>query len=190
MHYCSIKRLIDLSASFLALLFLLPLLAIIALLIRLESNGNPLFFQERIGENGKPFRIVKFRSMVKDAPKLGSWQTQENDPRITRLGNFLRRTSIDELPQLWNVLTGDMSLIGPRPQTPAQITLYNPADWHGRHLVRPGITGLAQVNGRSAITLEEQIKYDLQYVMHLTPAMDMRIFLATLNQVLRKTGAN
>lgn len=188
--YPMVKRSLDIALSLAALLLLLPLLALIAAAIRLETPGSPLFFQQRVGRSGRPFYMVKFRSMVKDAPKLGSWRTEDNDPRITRTGMFIRRTSIDELPQLWNVLTGDMSLIGPRPQTPAQESLYTPAQWQARHIVRPGITGLAQVNGRSALDFESATKFDLAYAARPSFAQDMHILLATIHQVLRGVGVN
>ena len=124
MPYAIIKRLLDVIASLAACLVLLPLFAVLAVMIRLESSGSPIFTQKRIGLHGRAFSIFKFRSMVKDAPKIGSWQTAQNDPRITRIGKFIRATSLDELPQLWNVLLGDMSLIGPRPEVPAQESVY------------------------------------------------------------------
>ena len=128
--------------------------------------------------------------MVKDAPKLGSFQTLDGDPRITRIGSFLRRTSLDELPQLWNVLIGDMSLVGPRPQTLAQEVQYRPDDWQNRHKVRPGITGLAQVNGRSDMLLEDQVRYDLTYASNLSLSQDIHILLKTIGLVLGKVGVN
>ena len=190
MRYEILKRLIDVVASSAALVLLSPVLLAVATAIRMESTGNPLFFQQRVGRYGAVFPLVKFRSMVRDAPHLGSWRTADNDPRITPFGRFIRRTSLDELPQLWNVLTGDMSLVGPRPQTPAQHPLYSHGDWQGRHLVRPGITGLAQVNGRSAITLDKQIEYDLKYATHVSFMMDMHILWLTIVQVVRKAGVN
>ena len=190
MNYLMIKRILDFLISGLALLLLLPLLVVVAALIRLESEGNPLFFQDRIGKGGEVFCIIKFRSMVKDASKLGSWSTSQDDPRITRMGQFIRRTSIDELPQLWNVFVGDMSLIGPRPETPHQEMLYNPVNWRIRHRIRPGITGLAQVNGRSVLTPESRLHYDLEYALSPSLRQDIKILIATIIQVLRRTGVN
>jgi lipopolysaccharide/colanic/teichoic acid biosynthesis glycosyltransferase len=190
MDYPVIKRCIDIGVSALALLLLLPLLVLMAVIIRLESPGSPLFLQQRIGLGGKTFTIVKFRSMVKNASQLGSWQTSSNDARITRIGKFIRTTSIDELPQLWNVLVGDMSLIGPRPETPAQQSLYQGADWELRHRVRPGITGLSQVSGRSDLSAEDRLKFDLQYAAAPTFSMDRDIFVKTITQVLRRAGVN
>lgn len=190
MKYGHVKRAIDIAVSGTALLLLAPLLLLVAVLIKMETTGFPLFFQDRVGQGGRVFRMVKFRSMVKDAPSLGNWYTGHNDPRITRMGHFIRTTSIDELPQLWNVLTGDMSLVGPRPETPFQESLYGPVDWHIRHRVRPGITGLAQVKGRSSLNPEARLRYDLDYASQPTFAKDIRILLATVAQVLRKTGVN
>ena len=190
MDYPAIKRCIDVGMSALALCMLIPLLVFAAVIIMLDSPGSPLFFQQRIGLGGKPFKMVKFRSMVKDAPSLGPWHTLENDTRITRVGRFIRRTSLDELPQLWNVLVGEMSLVGPRPETPAQQALYQPADWEIRHRVRPGITGLSQVSGRSNLTTEERLKYDLAYASAHTPAMDISILLKTIWHVICRTGVN
>jgi lipopolysaccharide/colanic/teichoic acid biosynthesis glycosyltransferase len=190
MIYKCAKRWIDGLASAAALGILWPLLIVIAVAIRLESPGSPIFVQQRVGRNGKPFNLLKFRSMVRDASRIGSWHTAENDPRITRVGRFLRATSLDELPQLWNVLVGDMSLIGPRPNTPAQQAQYSPEHWEMRHRVRPGITGLAQVNGRSAITVEEQAAFDVAYASEFSLAGDMRILLKTVGLVFRKTGVN
>lgn len=190
MPYLLIKRTLDILASFMALLLLSPLLLAVALAIRLESEGSPLFFQQRVGQGMRPFCIVKFRSMVKNAAQLGGWQTQDADPRITKTGAFIRKTSLDELPQLWNVLIGDMSLIGPRPNTPQQNTQYTPEQWQGRHRVRPGITGLAQVSGRSGLTSEQQIAYDLEYIENMSLAQDIRILLKTVAMVLKRTGTN
>jgi lipopolysaccharide/colanic/teichoic acid biosynthesis glycosyltransferase len=190
MDYPVIKRCIDIGMSALALCMLMPLLVFVAVIIMLDSPGSPLFLQPRIGLGGKTFTIVKFRSMVKNASQIGSWQTSNNDARINRVGKFIRTTSIDELPQLWNVLIGEMSLVGPRPETPAQQSLYEPADWEIRHRVRPGITGLSQVSGRSNLTTEERLKYDLAYASAPTPAMDISILLKTIWHVICRTGVN
>jgi lipopolysaccharide/colanic/teichoic acid biosynthesis glycosyltransferase len=186
----AMKRLIDIAASALGLLLLSPLLLLIVAWIILDSPGGAFFFQTRVGKNLKPFSMVKFRSMVKDAPKLGAEYTVDGDPRITRAGRFLRHTSLDELPQLWNVLVGEMSLVGPRPYTPSQQTQYTDAFWHERHLVKPGITGLAQVSGRSNLTYEAQIHYDLTYVRTHTILMDFAIILQTILVVVKRQGVN
>ena len=188
--YRLIKRLLDITVSALACVFLLPLFIFLAVCIRVESAGSPVFTQLRVGCDCRPFTIFKFRSMVKDAPSRGEAFTLANDPRITRFGRFIRATSLDELPQLWNVLLGDMSLIGPRPELEAQASHYQPADWELRHRVRPGITGLAQVNGRSATTPEARLANDLAYAAAPTLRMDISIVLKTFSVVLRKVGTN
>lgn len=183
------KRLVDVGGAGAFLVLLSPLLLLLLAIIRLESPGSPLFVQARVGRGGRVFSMFKLRSMVKDA-SLGSYQTQDNDPRITRVGKFLRATSLDELPQLWNVLIGDMSLVGPRPETPVQQALYTPADWQARHRVRPGITGLAQVNGRSTISTEDRLRCDLAYAAHPTLRLDMHILWQTFWQALMRRGVN
>lgn len=188
--YSHIKRILDIVVSFIILLIVLPLLLFIMILIRIETPGSPLFLQKRIGKNGKQFTLLKLRSMVSNAAQLGSFQTTTNDSRITRIGRFLRMTSLDELPQLWNVLAGDMSLIGPRPETPAQEALYSPSDWQLRHSVRPGITGLAQVSGRSSLSPEDRLRFDLEYAASPGFMMDMQIACKTLQAVLTRRGAN
>lgn len=188
--YRFVKRLMDIVVSALACLLLLPVFILLALCIRFESPGSPIFTQLRVGRNCRPFTIFKFRSMVKDAPSRGEIFTVANDPRITRFGRFMRGTSLDELPQLWNVLLGDMSLIGPRPELEAHASHYQPAEWELRHRVRPGITGLAQVNGRSATTPEARLHHDLTYAAAPTLVMDMRVAMKTAAVVLRKTGTN
>ena len=190
MPYAVIKRIIDIVISAVACVALLPLFALIALVICVESSGSPIFTQQRIGLDMRPFAIFKFRSMVKNAPSLGSWQTAKDDPRITRVGKFLRTTSLDELPQLWNVLLGDMSLIGPRPDVPARQSWYTPADWELRHRVRPGITGLAQVSGRSDLPDDDQLRLDLEYAANPTLCGDIDIIHKTVSLVLRGSGVN
>jgi lipopolysaccharide/colanic/teichoic acid biosynthesis glycosyltransferase len=175
-----VKRLTDILLSALALLLLSPLLLLIAAWIALES-GLPVFFiQTRIGLGGRQFRMFKFRSMRRDAAAIGPYFTQRDDPRITRVGRFIRRTSIDELPQIINVLGGDMSLVGPRPDVPAQQQLYRADDWAQRCSVKPGITGLAQVNGRSESTFEQRLRLDLDYAARPSWWLDVRIMWWTL----------
>ena len=188
--YRVVKRLVDIVVSLLAMAVLLPLLLLIAVAVVLESAGSPIFTQMRVGRNNQPFAIFKFRSMVKNAASIGAWCTTANDARITRVGKFLRFTSLDEIPQLWNVVIGDMSLVGPRPELPRQETEYRPEDWALRHRVRPGITGLAQVNGRSKTTIEERLQYDLDYAANPTLTMDLGILLKTVSVVLRRAGVN
>lgn len=182
------KRLFDILISSAALLVLAPVLIGLMAWIRLDSPGPALFRQQRIGRGGKPFTIYKLRSMVADAEKRGGYSTQAGDPRITRAGAFARRTSLDELPQLFNVLTGDMSLVGPRPDTPAQEANYMPGDWAKRHRVRPGITGLAQARLRSSATPEERLALDLEYATEAGLAKDIAILFETARTLLsRKT---
>jgi len=190
MPYAVIKRVIDLAASLVACVVLLPVFVLIALAICVESSGAPIFTQRRVGLYGREFAIFKFRSMVKNAASQGLWYTTKDDPRITRVGKFLRATSLDELPQLWNVTLGDMSLVGPRPNLASQQSQYSAADWQLRHRVRPGITGLAQVSGRSALSEKEQIRYDLAYAANPTLLGDMRILWRTVLVVVGRVGVN
>lgn len=169
-----------------ALVFLLPVIAVVAVLVRLDSPGPVFFRQVRVGRGGREFQIWKFRSMVADAERRGPYHTSRGDPRITRVGAVLRRTSIDELPQVINVLTGDMSLVGPRPDVPAQRSLYTADEWKARHRVRPGITGPAQAVLRSDATPEDRKRLDLEYARHPSLFTDLRIVLQTIRQVLFK----
>ena len=157
------KRTLDLALSLVALLILSPVLFGAALAIALESGFPVLFRQTRLGLHGREFGMLKFRSMVKNAASIGPYFTSTSDPRVTRVGRFIRRTSIDELPQILNVLRGDMSLVGPRPDVPAQRALYSDADWAQRCSVRPGITGLAQALLRSEGTEAQRLALDLRY---------------------------
>ncbi len=182
------KRLFDVIASLLALLLLSPLLLGVALAVYAGDFGPVLFRQRRVGRGGREFSIYKFRSMVLNAERLGGFSTADGDPRITRIGRFIRRTSIDELPQLLNVLMGDMSLVGPRPDVPAQRSLYSAEEWEARHRVRPGITGLAQATLRSEATVEQRKQMDLRYAREASLALDLRIIALTFKQVLGKGG--
>jgi lipopolysaccharide/colanic/teichoic acid biosynthesis glycosyltransferase len=183
-----LKRFFDIVLSMLALLFLMPLLLITAALIRLQDGCPSLFGQQRVGKEGRIFRMWKFRSMVINAESLGSFSTADQDPRITPIGRFIRRTSLDELPQLFNVLVGDMSIVGPRPDVPAQRSLYSEDEWMVRHSVRPGITGLAQSTMRSDATTEQRKFMDLEYAKNVSLALDARIILMTIKQVIIKGG--
>jgi lipopolysaccharide/colanic/teichoic acid biosynthesis glycosyltransferase len=183
------KRLFDVVVALFALVLLSPLLLGAALAIVLESGRPVLFRQQRVGLGGRTFEMLKFRSMVPDAAARGPHFTSEGDPRITRVGSFLRRSSIDELPQLFNVLLGDMSLVGPRPDLPVQARDYRPEDWALRCSVRPGLTGLAQATLRSQATPEQRLAADLAYVQRPTFSADLRILLLTLRR-LAGAGAN
>lgn len=182
------KRLFDVMVSSVLLILVSPILVLVSLAIALESRGGVFFRQQRIGYQGKIFNILKLRSMVKDASKIGPYYTTDHDPRITRVGRIIRRTSLDELPQLINVLQGDMSLVGPRPDVPAQRILYTDTEWRQRHSVRPGITGLAQATMRSEGTEEQRKALDLEYVRRASLQFDVWILLLTVRQVLLKGG--
>lgn len=179
----------DIVLAMAALLALAPLLLGAALAIALETGLPVLFRQTRVGLNGREFGMYKFRSMVKNAAQVGPYFTTDNDPRITRVGRFVRRTSIDELPQLINVLRGDMSLVGPRPDVPAQRSLYTPVDWAQRCSVRPGITGLAQALYRSDSTEVQRLDADLRYTREASLWLDLKICWWTLRR-LGGQGAN
>jgi len=185
--YTLLKRAFDLSAAGLMLVVLAPLLAGIAVAIRLGSPGPALFRQERAGRKGRPFAFYKFRTMRLDADPFGPSPKSGADPRLTRIGRFLREYSLDELPQLVNILRGDMSLVGPRPLYVAQI-----AEWNERQrkrlAVQPGLTGLAQVRGRGGLTREEKLELDVKYVEQAGPRWDAWILLATLVRVLVRQG--
>jgi lipopolysaccharide/colanic/teichoic acid biosynthesis glycosyltransferase len=183
------KRLLDVSLSALALLLLSPLMLGVALAVALESGFPVLFRQVRVGRGDREFGLYKFRSMVKDAASIGPYHTASDDPRITRTGRFIRRTSLDELPQLLNVLKGEMSLVGPRPDVPAQRALYTADDWRARCSVRPGITGLAQALLRSQATPQQRLDLDLRYVREQSLGLDLRILFWTLGRLTGR-GSN
>jgi lipopolysaccharide/colanic/teichoic acid biosynthesis glycosyltransferase len=185
--YILLKRAFDLVVSGLMLVVLTPLLAGIAVAIRLGSRGPAIFRQERAGSNGVPFTFYKFRTMRLGADPFGPSPKSGADPRLTRIGRFLREYSLDELPQLVNTLRGDMSLVGPRPLYVAQI-----AEWDERQrkrlAVKPGLTGLAQVGGRGGLTREEKLELDVKYVEQASLRLDARILLATLVRVFARQG--
>lgn len=183
------KRLVDVVLSALALLLLSPVLLATAAAVVID-DGFPVFFRQvRIGRGGLTFGMFKFRSMVRNAAAIGPFNTAAGDPRITRVGRFIRRTSLDELPQLLNVLAGDMSLVGPRPDVPVQRALYNDADWAERCSVRPGITGLAQALLRSEGTEDQRRALDLRYVREHSVWLDLKILAWTVGRLTGR-GAN
>jgi lipopolysaccharide/colanic/teichoic acid biosynthesis glycosyltransferase len=182
------KRGVDVAVSLLALVLLAPVWVAVAIAIMLDDGAPVLFRQLRIGRGGREFGMYKFRSMVKNAAAIGNYYTASNDPRITRVGRFIRRTSLDELPQLLNVLKGDMSLVGPRPDVPAQRSLYSDAEWQLRCSVRPGITGLAQALLRSEATEEQRRTLDLRYAREHNLWLDVRIMGWTLARLSGKGG--
>ena len=181
------KRLLDTASSLLAMILLLPVFAVIIAAIKLSSKGPAIFRQERAGKNGKPFIFYKFRTMRVDVEPFGSSPKTGDDPRLTRVGKFLREYSLDELPQLFNILRGDMSVVGPRPLYLSQIP-----EWSERQkkrlLVKPGLTGLAQISGRGEITREEKLELDVKYVETASLLADMKIILATIASVFSRKG--
>lgn len=195
--YLVFKRTIDILGSLLGLIFLSPLFGVIAILIKLEDPNGPVFFKQvRVGKDEKEFNMFKFRSMVSNAEDLlpnlihkneikGAMFKMKDDPRITRVGRFIRKTSIDELPQLWNVLKGEMSLVGPRPPLPREVADYSDYDKQ-RLLVTPGCTGLWQVSGRNRLNFEQMVELDLTYIKHRSLSMEMKIILKTFGALLGK----
>lgn len=181
------KRLIDFTAAFFGLLLLSPLLLALALILYFANQGKPFFFQERPGKGGRIFRVVKFKTMNDRADANGKLLPDKD--RLTAIGKFVRATSMDELPQLLNVLKGDMSLVGPRPLLVRYLPLYN-ARQARRHEVRPGITGWAQVNGRNALSWPERFEHDVYYVDNLSFALDIKILWRTVLKVVQREGIN
>jgi undecaprenyl phosphate N,N'-diacetylbacillosamine 1-phosphate transferase len=183
-----VKLLFDKIFSFLFIILTLPVFIIICVLIKLDSEGPVLFVQQRVGKDNRLFNIYKFRTMIPDAIKFGSGvYTEGNDPRTTRAGRFLRRASLDELPQLFNILKGDMSFVGPRPTLEYQVNQYDEFQ-KKRLLMKPGVTGLAQINGRNGISWPERIRYDVQYVENWSLALDIKILLKTMLVILKGEG--
>jgi exopolysaccharide biosynthesis polyprenyl glycosylphosphotransferase len=194
-----LKRVIDLTLSLVGLLVLWPFFLLVGIAIKVDSRGPVFFKQERVGEEHERFQIVKFRTMRKGAERELDDLREVNeadgpifkireDPRVTRVGRFLRQTSLDELPQLINVIRGEMSLVGPRPPIPEEVAQYKP--WHMKRLaVPPGITGLWQVSGRSELTFDEMVLLDLYYIEHWSPWLDLALLLRTVPKVVAGDGA-
>jgi len=194
------KRAVDVAASLFGLMFLAPLFVLLSVLIKLEDpRGSVFFSQVRIGKNGKPFRMYKFRSMVANAEELlqellekneirGAMFKIKEDPRITRVGRFIRKTSLDELPQLFNVLKGDMSLVGPRPPLPREVESYSDYDMQ-RLSVTPGCTGLWQISGRNDVGFAEMVELDLAYIREESLLLDLKILIKTVKVVIRPNSA-
>lgn len=182
------SRALDLVVAALALAVLSPLLALAALFIRLEGGGPVIYRQRRVGFNGEEFELLKLRTMVPGSDPVGvGTVVSRDDPRVTRTGRFLRRTSLDEIPNLVNVLRGEMAIVGPRPTIQAQVRDYTPRQ-HRRHEVRPGITGWAQVQGRAGIPWEERIELDVWYVENRSLPLDLRILGRTVGLILSGKG--
>jgi lipopolysaccharide/colanic/teichoic acid biosynthesis glycosyltransferase len=181
------KKILDFFIAFTALLVLSPLLIPITVLLALANNGKPFFFQKRPGKNGRIFNIIKFKTMTDEKDENGNLLPDEK--RLTAVGKFVRKTSIDEIPQLINVLKGNMSLIGPRPLLPQYLSLYSERQ-RKRHDVKPGITGWAQVNGRNAISWTKKFEYDVWYVENLSFGLDLKIVIRTIKKVVISEGIN
>lgn len=189
--YLTLKRAFDVSAALMGLTVLALPMPVIALIITLDSPGNPIFRQERLGKDGKPFTMYKFRSMCQDAERDGPRWADADDVRCTRFGAFLRRTRLDELPQIWNILKGDMSFVGPRPERACFYRKFEQyiIGFSNRLTVIPGLTGYAQVNGGYDLKPEEKIIYDMVYIERRSVRMDLRCILKTVGVVLRGDGA-
>jgi lipopolysaccharide/colanic/teichoic acid biosynthesis glycosyltransferase len=183
-----VKRAFDFTVGLVGSILTSPLIALLAALVRLESPGHPIYRQARVGKDGRTFQIYKLRTMVKDAEFTGAGLAiAEGDERITRVGTFLRRYSLDELPNLWNVLRGEMSVVGPRPTVPVQVEQYTDHQ-RGRLKVKPGLTGWAQINGRASLPWSERIELDLWYVEHQSMLLDLRILFKTAGMVINGDG--
>lgn len=198
--YTAVKRAVDILGSLAGILFCLPLFVTIALLLKLEDHrGGAFFKQTRIGKDGKPFTMYKFRSMVSNAEEIlegllehnevqGAMFKMKEDPRVTKVGRFIRKTSIDELPQLWNVLRGEMSLVGPRPPLPREVEQYTRYD-RQRLQVTPGCTGLWQVSGRNSLSFQEMVELDLYYIHHRSLWLDLKLILRTVRVIVFPNNA-
>ncbi|MGB3555995.1 MAG: sugar transferase [Jannaschia sp.] len=200
-HQHVLRRAFEIPLALCALVFGLPLMLAVAVWIRSGTPGPVLFWQDRVGRGGRTFRFVKFRTMYTDAkdrfPDLYCYSYPSgsdfkfkivNDPRVTPQGEILRKLTLDELPNFWNVLTGDMALIGPRPEVPGMLKNYSPSAMR-KFSVRPGVSGLAQIRGRGDLSFADTIRYDLEYVDRYTVLLDVRIFFATVNAVILRRGA-
>lgn len=199
-NYLPIKRIFDVIIASIGLIVLLPIFLLLTIVIKIDSKGTVFFAHTRIGKNGKKFKMYKFRTMYENAQEMINDFTPEqmkewkenfklkDDPRITKIGKFLRKTSLDELPQIINIIKGDLSIVGPRPVIDAEIEKYG-EDKEKFLSVTPGLTGYWQVNGRSAITYEDRMKMELYYINHMSAKLDLQIFFKTFIKVLKKEGA-
>ncbi|WP_370646065.1 sugar transferase [Sporolactobacillus sp. STSJ-5] len=189
--YLLVKRGFDLLLGLVGMVIAAPIIFIFSVLIVMETPGSPFYVQERVGKGGKTFRLVKLRSMRKDAERGGAQWAQAHDPRVTRIGRFIRKTRIDELPQFLSVVKGDMSLIGPRPERPMFTEEFDREipGFKNRLLVKPGLTGLAQVSGGYDLSPKEKLVYDLEYVRNLSPALELNILMRTVKVLLTGDGA-
>lgn len=185
MYKFYVKFLIDFTAALIGLLLLSPIFIVVTLGLFFANQGKPYFFQIRPGKNGRLFKIIKFKTMNDKKDSEGNLLS--DDYRLTKIGAFVRKTSLDEIPQLLNVLKGDMSLIGPRPLLPEYLPLYNESQSR-RHEVKPGITGWAQVNGRNAISWKQKFEYDVWYVKNISFVLDCKIVFLTIKKVIKREG--
>ncbi len=199
-NYMSIKRILDVILASIGLVILIPIFVIIGIIIKIDSKGPVFFAHTRIGKNGKKFKMYKFRTMRENAQEMIDYFTEEQrqeweenyklreDPRITKVGNFLRKTSLDELPQVINIIKGDLSIVGPRPIIDRELEKYG-KNKEKFLSITPGLTGYWQVNGRSDTTYEQRIEMELYYIDHVSPKLDIKIFFQTFSSVIRKKGA-
>lgn len=185
------KRIVDIIGAFIGLIISLPIILFFIPLIMIETPGHPIYLQERVGYNGKTFKVIKLRSMITNAEKNGPQWADVNDQRITKIGSLMRRTRVDELPQLINVLKGDMSLVGPRPERPYFTEIFQRALplFKQRLTVKPGLTGWAQINGGYDLTPPQKLKLDLYYIKHLSFALDIKILCQTIKIIITAKGA-
>ncbi|WP_026567289.1 sugar transferase [Bacillus sp. UNC41MFS5] len=190
-QYLYLKRAYDIFLATVGLIIALPIVLLFSILIVIETPGSPFYVQERMGKNGKRFMMMKLRSMRMDAEKEGAKWAEVNDPRVTKVGAFIRKTRIDELPQLVSVLKGDMSIIGPRPERPFFTAKFNKEikGFENRLLVKPGLTGLAQVSGGYDISPSEKLQYDLTYIQNLTFSLEVKIIVKTFKVIFTGEGA-
>ena len=189
MLYLKVKRILDIILSFTGLVILSPVFLILGLAIKVDSRGPLLFKQKRVGKGKSHFNILKFRTMRRDTPKdIPTHLLEDPDQYITRVGKFLRKTSLDELPQIWNILVGEMSIIGPRPALWNQYDLIDERDMYGANDIRPGLTGWAQVNGRDELPIDVKARLDGEYIKSLGFGFDMKCFFLTIVSVFRHDG--
>ncbi len=189
--YDIFKRILDILFSFILIIVLLPLMVIICILVRVESKGNVLYYQKRVGKDGKEFTLYKIRSMVDKAEKDGEKMTLRNDERITKIGRVIRKTRLDELPQLFNILKGDMTFVGPRPEREIFIKEIEKTipNFRKRLEVKQGLTGLAQVSGGYDLDFEDKLKYDLYYIKNRNIILDSKIIFETIKVIITGVGA-
>ena len=187
MYKSVFKRLFDFVLSLLGIIVLSPILLVLIVIGRIKMKGSPFFYQERPGKDEKIFKLIKFRSMTEEKDKDGNYLP--DDVRLTSYGKWLRASSLDELPELFNILKGDMAIVGPRPLLIQYLPLYS-EEQHHRHDVRPGLTGLAQVNGRNLLSWKDKFNYDLEYVKNITLIGDIKIIIKTVKNVLKHEGIN